>query len=96
MGQTVLIQFVVLGSLSVVVEVVVMMMGVMVALVVAVVIGTNITNPIDQDNVIGDAEHIQISEPVKWSSEPEARSSTAMANIFVSWIYEESLIIGLC
>ena len=55
-----------------VVEVVVMMMGVMVALVVAVVIGTNIANPIDQDNIIGDAEHIQLTN--KRASEVKLRA----------------------
>ena len=44
-----------------VVEVVVMMMVVMQAVVVAVVIGTNVSNPIDQDNIIGDAKQIQLT-----------------------------------
>ena len=35
--------------------------------------GKNTANPIAEDDIIGDAEQIQLSQ---WSSKPEARSST--------------------
>ena len=46
-------------------------------------------NPPVEDDIIGNAEQIQLT----W---PEARSCTALASIFVSWICKELQIICLC
>ena len=63
-------------------------------------ISTNLANPINKDDINGDAEEIQLTNmqasAVQWSSKPEARSSTSLASIFLGLICEELPIIGLC
>ena len=56
--------------------------------------GTKVANPIDEDNIIGDAEQIQLTN-MRASGAPSRRQGAPLASIFVSWICEESPIIGL-
>ena len=57
--------------------------------------GTNVANPIAEDDIIGDAEQIQLTN-MRASGAPSRRRGVSLASIFVSWICEESPIIGLC
>ena len=57
--------------------------------------GTNVANPIDEDNINGDAEQIQLTN-VRASGAPSRRQGAPLASLFASWICEESPIIDLC
>ena len=57
-----------------------MTMVVMVAVVMAVVIGTNVANPINQDNIIGNAEHIQLTNKRASAVELQARDKELHCN----------------
>ena len=56
--------------------------------------GTNVANPIDKDNIIGNAEQIQLTN-MQASGAPSWRQGAPLASISVSWICKESPIIGL-
>ena len=58
------------------------------------VIGTNVANPTDKDDIIGDSEQIQLTI-MRASEALSRRRGNSLVRIFVSWICEELLITGL-
>ena len=56
--------------------------------------GKNVENPIDEDDIIGDAEQIQLTN-MPASGAPSGRRGAPLASIFFSLICEVSPIIGL-
>ena len=58
-------------------------------------IGTNVANLNDKDKIIGNSEQMQLTN-MRASGAPSQRRGDPLASIFVSWICEELLIIGLC
>ena len=57
--------------------------------------GKNVGHPIVEDDIIGDAEKIQLKN-MRASGAPSRRQGAPLACIFVCWICKELPIIGIC